>query len=140
MPTATHGRKLSDIEWTTFLGEVNVSELGLPPWGGVIDWRGMLILVYVAPSGEVFTTDVSQVPALTAGIPRYYDERQQTWWYHLPEQLTQRTFEVAQEAGEVLQAGVGGVTATLNFLPIIVFGLAAVALLYYLPDLKRLTT
>jgi hypothetical protein len=129
-------RRLSNIEWATFLQEVNVPALGLPPWGGVIEWRGMDILVYIGPTGEVFTTDVSDMPAITSNTTRVYDARQEVWAYHLPEQLLQTTIADAaavakvttstvEELGRVIGETAGGLTAPLleNLtLPLVVVG------------------
>jgi hypothetical protein len=129
-------RRLSNVEWVTFLQEVNVPALGLPPWGGVVEWRGMDILVYIGPSGEVFTTDVTG-DQITQNVARVYDARAETWYYHLPEEVIQQAADVAIRTGQVTQSSieevarvVGSAAGTLTqpilsnlSLPLVVLGI-----------------
>jgi len=99
-------RRLSDAEWSTFLSQVDVRTLGLPPWGGVVDWSGMMILVYIQPaSGEVFTTDLTndtKALQVIGAQPPTYDQDQSVWYYHLPEELLKTIATDAQKAGELI--------------------------------------
>ena len=109
-------RRLSDMEWATFLSEVNVPALGLPPWGGVVQWSGMDVLVYIGPSGEVFTTDISDNSQLLAQYQssqyKTFDANSQVWWYYLPQQLIQTTISDAIAAGQVIQSTINVITTT----------------------------
>jgi hypothetical protein len=109
-------RRLSDMEWATFLSQVNVPALGLPPWGGVVEWQGMEVLVYIGPSGEVFTTDISDNPQLLAEYQssqyRIFDPNSQVWWYNLPQQLLTTTINDAIAAGQVVQSTITLITTT----------------------------
>ena len=108
-------RRLSDMEWATFLAQVNVSALGFPPWGGVVEWEGMDVLVYVGPSGEVFTTDISDDPQFLAQYQssqyKTYDANSGVWWYNLPQQLLTTTINDAIAAGQVIQSTVNAITS-----------------------------
>jgi len=117
-------RRLSNMEWAAFLQDVNVLTLGLPPWGGIIEWRGMNVLVYIGPSGEVFTTDVTDMPDIIANTARVYDTRQSVWYYHLPEEIlytaiadaqraAQVTASTVEELGRVVGETAGGLTRPL---------------------------
>jgi hypothetical protein len=56
-------RPLSNIEWATFMTEVQPDNLGLPAWGGIVNWGGEYVLCFKMPSGEWALSDV------TDGIP-----------------------------------------------------------------------
>jgi hypothetical protein len=65
-------RPLNNHEYFAFLDDVHVFvpyETGdpraydPPPWGGIVEWEGMFVLVYPLPNGEVALTDI------TDGIP-----------------------------------------------------------------------
>lgn len=94
-------RQLSMGEFIAFAHDVDVSRLDLPPWGGVIEWSGLMVLVYVAPGGRVFTTEVSDSPAIIRNTPRVYDPWSTAWYYHLPEETLHRATEVPGEVLEV---------------------------------------
>lgn len=100
-------RPLSDIQWATFLSEVNVPALGLPPWGGIVEWGNMDVLIYInASSGEVFTTDATgvNIPAIS-NTPKTYDQNQGIWYYQLPQAIIQTIAgEASQAAALVKQA------------------------------------
>jgi hypothetical protein len=107
-------RRLSDVEWASFLSQVNVPQLGLPPWGGVVEWEGMAILVYIGPTGEVFTTDITDNSQLLSQYQsaqyKTYDPDSAVWWYYLPQQIMQTTVNDAIAAGQALQSTINYVT------------------------------
>jgi hypothetical protein len=136
-------RRLSDIEWATFLHDVNVPALNLPPWGGVVDWGGEKILVYIGPTGEVFTTDISDRPDVLANIAASYDPTSQIWYYQLPEAVLQTIVgeaettgqiikssltEIAQIAGQVAASATAPLLQNLN--PILIGALVLLGLMY----------
>jgi len=138
-------RRLSNIEWATFLSVVDVPNIqDLPPWGGVVWWNEQAILVYIAPSGEIYATDVTDDPQLIKNVPRYYDANQEIWYYRLSEQLVIGTIQFAQDAGKVLKdvAVVAGETSgailspTLQALSIPLAAVGIVLVLMYLPKSK----
>jgi hypothetical protein len=114
-------RRLSDPEWLAFQNDVNLTALDLPPWGAVIEWRGNYILAFVCPfkplaivggelievatldpramcqPGEVMLTDVSDQQQLFRNIPGTWDQSQERWVYHVPEQTIKRLVEVAKD-------------------------------------------
>jgi hypothetical protein len=141
-------RRLSDIEWATFLHDVNVPALNLPPWGGVVDWGGEKILVYIGPTGEVFTTDISDRPDLLQNIAASYDPTSQIWYYQLPQAVMQTVVEEAQATGQFVKSTIteianiigqaaGDVTKPIidNLTPILI-GAAVLLGLMYLPRKK----
>lgn len=85
-------RRLSDPEWAAFQGDVNVSALGLPPWGGLVRWGAMDVLVFVGVTGEVFATDITGCP-LVDTVRRYgtYNPSAGSWWAQLPAELWSTT-------------------------------------------------
>src|SRR6266478_522678 len=93
-------RRLSNLEWGTFLHEVDVRSIGFPPWGGVVEWGGMQVLVYIGPAGEVFLTDVSG-SQFASNFVKTWDPNSQVWWYHLPRE-TMAT--IVQQSEAVLVA------------------------------------
>lgn len=101
-------RRLTDYEWSQFMIDTQPLSMGLPPWGGVVDWSGMKVLVYIGPSGEVFTTDVTDDTQINwSSIPRYYDAASGSWWYHFPEELLKT---ISSDAAAVGQATVKAAT------------------------------
>ena len=95
-------RRLSNIEWATFLHDVDVNRLNLPSWGGAVDWGGLQILVFHGASGEWFLTDISDSPQLIAGYPATQDPWGKVWLYSLPE----ATMESIKEAPGVIASAV----------------------------------
>jgi hypothetical protein len=117
-------RRLSDPAWLAFQNEVDVQKLNLPPWGAVILWRETYILIFVCPfkpvavvggelievgeldpnalcqPGEVMLTDVSDKKELFRNVPGTWDQTEQTWIYHLPEESIKRLVEVSKGALE----------------------------------------
>lgn len=107
-------RRLSDPEWLQFLSDVDVTALGLPPWGGVVEWNGQLVLVFicqgagtVCQKGEVMLTDVSDRPDLLLNLPRTYDTASGLWIYQLPQETMARLYEVGrttlEATGKIVQ-------------------------------------
>jgi hypothetical protein len=66
-------RPLSNIEWATFMTEVQPDSLGLPQWGGILNWdkTGQYVLMFKMPDGSGWAlTDVSDgIPAGSQVIP-----------------------------------------------------------------------
>jgi hypothetical protein len=142
-------RRLSNPEWVAFQNQVNLSALALPPWGGVVQWEGRYILVYICPAdgglcrkGEAMLTDVTDRADLIRNIPGTYDTAQETWVYHVPAELMARLVAVAQNTlqatgtiietvAETVGEAAGALTQPLleNLaLPLIVLGIAFVIL------------
>lgn len=77
-------RKLSDHEFVAFDNDVDVESLNLPPWGGVVQWEGMEVLVFVGPGG-LFLTDISDVRPLVEAVPSWeYNPYADLFIWHLP--------------------------------------------------------
>jgi len=93
-------RRLSNIEFGTFLHDVDVRRLNLPPWGGIVEWYNQKILVYLRPQ-EVFLTDVTDEPELLSNIVKQYDSSAGVWYYRIPEEFLRRSVEVAEQAGNL---------------------------------------
>jgi hypothetical protein len=111
-------RRLSNIEWATFQDEVNLERMDLPQWGGIVQWRGLSVLVYrpsvncnwmakligTCPVGELFLTDVSDLGDLDSRFTKNYDVNTDQWWYYLPEVTMEVTAERAADAGALIAA------------------------------------
>lgn len=146
-------RRLSNPEYITFLNTVNLDALGLPPWGGVIEWGEQFILVYVCQAsgslcqqGEAMLTDVSDRADLIRNIPRTYDANQGVWYYQLPQEAIQQLATVAgatiRGTGKIIQAiareageAAGALTQPLigNLTPVLV-ALGLLLAMMYLPS------
>jgi hypothetical protein len=107
-------RRLSDPEWIGFQNAVDVNQLNLPVWGGVVQWGSQLILVYVCPGsgticqqGEIMLTDISDRSDLIRTIPGTYDATQDVWVYHLPAETMARIVELSrttlETTGQILK-------------------------------------
>jgi len=96
-------RRLSDPEWVAFQNTINIEALKLPPWGAVVQWGSMFVLVYVCPGsgsmcqqGEVMLSDISDRADLVRNISGTYDAAQRVWIYYVPQETIARLYEVAQ--------------------------------------------
>jgi len=79
-------RSLSDPEFVAFDNDVDVEALDLPPWGGVVQWEGMEVLVFVGPGG-LFLTDISDIRPLVEAVPTWeYNPYADLFVWHLPEE------------------------------------------------------
>jgi hypothetical protein len=113
------GRRLSDHEYVAFLNDVNVDRLNLPPWGGVIQWEGMEVLVFCAgrapveggwfsstdpgPCTDIRLTDITDIRPMVEAIPSWkYNPHDNTAVWHLPEETKNRIEELLQEAGAAI--------------------------------------
>ncbi len=91
-------RALSDHEFVAFDNAVDVDALNLPPWGGVVQWEGMEILVFEGPGG-LFLTDITDARPLVEAIPTWvYNPYADVFVWHLPAEtaavIMQRVEEV----------------------------------------------
>lgn len=107
-------RALSSPEWAQFMQDVNIASLNLPPWGGVVQWNGLDVLVFVSPAdGSVWTSDITDDfqswIAANENQQAVYDPDQQVWYYQLPQQATQQFLTVAKAAGQAVQSTVQAV-------------------------------
>ena len=112
-------RALSNPEWAQFMQDVNVSALNLPPWGGVVQWNGMDVLVFVSPAdGSVWTSDITDDfqswIAANENQQAIYDPSQSVWYYQLPQQTMQALASAAKTAGQVLQTTLSTVAQTVG--------------------------
>lgn len=97
-------RRLSNMEWATFLHEVDIAALKLPPWGGIVEWNSMLVLVYIGPSGEVFLTDLTGNQQFVANFQRNWDATSSVFWYHIPRETMAAIVEGSKGALVATQA------------------------------------
>lgn len=144
-------RRLSDVEWSMFLNEVNLPE-DIPPWGAVVQWQNMFISVYICQAdgtlcrkGEVMLADVTDQAPVLQNITRRFDPNSLTWWYYMPgelmativgraKQVIEGTGIVIQKVAEATGAAAGAITKPILenvSLPLIVLGV--VILFMYLP-------
>ncbi len=112
-------RRLSDPEYVAFLNDIDVEALNLPPWGGVVQWEGLEVLVFCPgpavesswlwPTSrgectEYQLTDITDVRPLVESYPSWqYNPMQNTAVWHLPEEtaatIEQRLQQVSNAAG-----------------------------------------
>ena len=141
-------RALSGPEWSQFMQDVNISALNLPPWGGVVQWNGLDVLVFISPAdGSVWTTDITDDfqswIAANENQQAVFDPNQQVWYYQLPQQTVQQFLTVAKAIGALTQATVQAVaqaagqaagailSPTVQTLsPILIAGIALAALAF----------
>lgn len=97
-------RRLSNIEWATFLKDIDGALIGLPPWGGIVHWNGIDVLVFIGANGEVNTTDVTDLgPAWESQVNQTSQPTEaEVFLYSLPENVVQVMAEDAKAAGQVL--------------------------------------
>lgn len=149
-------RRLSNIEWVTFQEEVDVDALDLPQWGGIVEWRGMDVLVFEGPK-ELFLTDISDLeqshdPRLRDWkdrLQRTFDPSDQVWYYRFPETfmqvLSERSVQISDYTEETVAAiaetakqtieGAGGLLENVGspWFMLAVLGIAAVVLMQMTP-------
>lgn len=106
-------RRLSNAEWATFLHEVDIKKMALPPWGGIVEWNGLQVLVYIGPTGEAFLTDVTG-SQFAANFQRTWDANSQVFWYHLPRETMAVIAEQSKTALTGTSAILGYTGATIG--------------------------
>jgi hypothetical protein len=93
-------RQLSDHEFVAFDNEIDVDALNLPPWGGVVKWEGLEVLVFEGPGG-LFLTDISDIRPLVEAIPNWeYSPYADIFIWHLPEETAGVIIERMQQVSE----------------------------------------
>ena len=111
-------RSLSAPEWSQFMQDVNVPSLHLPPWGGVVEWNGLDVLVFVGADGNVWTSDVTDDfqswIAANENQQAIYDPNQQLWYYQLPQQVLAQIQQVAQTSGTLTAQAVSTVAKAVG--------------------------
>lgn len=105
-------RPLSDPEWLAFTNELpDVSILNLPPWGGVVQWEGMDVLIYecqargtlCSEAGDVLLTDISDIRAQIEIAPEWeYNTAADLWVWHVPQETMQVIGQRLREVGEII--------------------------------------
>jgi hypothetical protein len=60
---------LSDADHLQFLTEVNPDSLGLPQWGGIAQWHGRYILMFLMPNSDNILSDSWALSDISDGIP-----------------------------------------------------------------------
>lgn len=94
-------RQLSDHEFVAFDNQINVDALDLPPWGGVVQWEGMEVLVFEAPGG-LYLTDISDIRAsIEIAPPWEYNPLEEIFVWHLPKETAG---VIVERAGQVTGA------------------------------------
>jgi len=158
-------RRLTNYEWASFLNEVPVcpydqsqeewaatcsgKRLIVPPWGAVVEWNGMDILVFLGAEQyiesinqtlrEVWLTDVSDMSdTWKSQVAPQYAVWADVFWYSLPSSIGQTltssaapfAVEVAKTIGETI-AGITTPILSPFALPLLLIG--AALLFMYLP-------
>lgn len=157
-------RSLTNAEWATFLAEVPVcpydqsqeewtatcgNRLIVPPWGAVVEWNGMDVLVFLGAEHyvdtinqtlrEVFLTDVTDLSdTWKSQVTPQYAAWADVFWYSLPsniggvlhDQAVPFVVEVSKTIGETI-AGVTTPILSPFALPLVLLG--AALLFIYLP-------
>lgn len=102
-------RMLSNLEYVTFLQDVQPDSLNLPAWGAVILWANEYVLAFKMPSGEWALTDITDgvpygstvipVQQYLANVPRYQVSSLDVFVYSIPQSVAQSTLELAADLG-----------------------------------------
>ena len=144
-------RRLSNIEYATFLTDIDVFSLGLPPWGGIVQWGGIDVLVFIGTKlwndvlqdyvTQIFLTDVTDQSAQwKAQATQEYSDAEHVFWWSLGESVLTSIYNVAQQAGAVVSTAidsagklVGAVgTVSTNIMSVLVLALVGfIAYAYY---------
>jgi hypothetical protein len=108
-------RPLSNIEYATFLSDVQPDSLGLPDWGGIAQWGGEYVLMFKMPSGEWALSDISDGIPSAAGtimpadylrnVPVYQPSGLEVFIYSLPQNFMASALQTTAAAG-ALASGV----------------------------------
>ncbi len=82
-------RPLSNPEYAAFTSEVDRSALELPPWGGIVYWQGIYVLIYeTAPpvgepfagfGGDLYLSDISDIVNTFSVAPSWEWNAPGTW-------------------------------------------------------------
>jgi hypothetical protein len=150
-------RRLSNIEWITFLNEVQPDHLSLPDWGGIANWGGTYVLMFKMPSGEWALSDISDgipygasivpVQDYLATVPSYQPSWTTTFIYSIPQNVaavalqyaagagslvTQTVNVTADEIASILQKLLAGATSGLGpaLWPVALIGVAVLVIMY----------
>ncbi len=97
LPTLGLPRPLSNPEYVAFTNAVDIALLNLPPWGGIVKWNNLAVLVYEAPGG-LFLTDVTSIMDQIEVAPpwTYHPEVDLPVW-HYPAEVAKRIQELIDE-------------------------------------------
>jgi len=150
-------RALSDLEYVTFLDDVQPDSLGLPDWGAIVQWGGEFVLAFKMPSGEWALSDVTGgipygstvIPIQTyiANVPRTQAGPLQTFIYSLaPESMATAAQALAsvqalgsgaaqytaQQVADAFSKLIGGVSTGLGpaLIPLAAIAVAVLVLMY----------
>lgn len=122
-------RALTNEEANSFLADIDVDGLGLPPWGGVVEWRNMPVLVFYGQGAKRwFLTDISDYSGTLANYPKTYDPWIKVFVYSVPDNF----MDIAkQRAAQVIEAGTEAAKAVIPTFTtaLIVIGLVALLLI-----------
>lgn len=119
-------RRLSDPEYIAFIGDYEANKIrlnssadmfieDLPPWGGTARWGGMDVLVYVAPSGELHLTDITEHPDVVAAVKQSDFESDPEYLVLLEERVK-----------ALVRAAQQGLSVGLDLVPIAAVAVAAI--------------
>lgn len=140
-PDTMNPRPLSNPEYVAFTGDVDVAALNLPPWGGIVKWNGLNVLVFETQpaqtswswpwstpqtfGGDLYLTALPDafLAQLNIAPPwQYHPEGNFSWWA-LPQETFTRVNEVMTglynaapsfgQLGDIVKLAVFGVTAYL---------------------------
>lgn len=148
-------RPLSNIEYATFMTEVQPDSLGLPDWGGIVSWGGEFVLMFKMPSGEWALSDVTDGIPTSSGVimpmdylrnvPGVQTSAIGVFLYSIPANFMATALEkaaeagnlassyvqwTAQQVGDAISAILKPISSALPLTPIIVGTIAVLAFLY----------
>jgi hypothetical protein len=110
-------RRLSNIEYATFLTEIDVQSLGFPPWGGIVQWGSQDVLVFLGTkqwndvvqdyAQQIFLSDVTDMSgAWKAQAQQQYSDASHVYWWTLGESLLNGILDEAQRLGAVVNTAI----------------------------------
>src|SRR5262245_48279641 len=137
-------RTLTNYEWATFLHDVPVcpydqsqeewaatcasGRLIVPPWGAVVEWNGLDVLVFLGAERfietinqslrEVFLTDVTDMSSTwKSQVTPQYAAWADVFWYSLPQSigqtLTSTAAPFAVEVAKTIGETIAGITTPI---------------------------
>jgi hypothetical protein len=111
-------RAFTSTEIDEFRSEYpNVTASSLPPWGGVMEYNGLRVLVFFTYTGALHITDITDQPQLLSNISKEWNPNTLSWWYHIPSEFAGRVAELYTQLANVAGNIGGSLEDTITGIP-----------------------